>query len=302
MTNNYCLKVGMSLLVTVTALSVLAETYYVSQQSTAATDFKSWETAATNIHDAIDIADDGDLILVADGVYTNTNLRYISGSGAGVSNVICIEKAITLKSVNGPHATIISAAGSPRPCRVMMITAGATIDGFTIEGGNIKDASVSSTLGGGIYLTTSANNATIRNCVISNNVGRYYGGGIYATNIRAVVRNCIISGNYTKTSGTTGNDGFVSENVIMSNCCIGVTNDIPCWNVYGNITNTPIFEAASPVDCHLTKKSPCIDTGVNLEWMTEESVDLDQQRRVRGARVDIGCYEFEPSGFVLLVL
>ncbi len=60
----------------------------------------------------------------------------------------------------------------------------------------------------------------------------------------------------------------------------------------GNISVDPLFVSPFNKDYHLTLESPCIDAG-DADWsFTEGQIDIDGQRRVHGARIDIGADEF----------
>ena len=48
---------------------IFAVTNYVSKTGGHVSPFTSWINAATNIQDAVDVASDGDLVLVNDGTY-----------------------------------------------------------------------------------------------------------------------------------------------------------------------------------------------------------------------------------------
>jgi len=75
----------------------------------------------------------------------------------------------------------------------------------------------------------------------------------------------------------------------------------------GNISNDPQFISGS--DFHLQLTSPCIDAGTNVPYVYT-TTDLDDNPRLYGARVDMGCYEFVPEpgafgaviSYLLLVL
>ncbi len=137
------------------------------------------------IQAGIDAAENGDTVLVSDGIYT----------GAGNVNISFRGKQITVKSRNGAEATIID-------CEETLNTRGFTfeskephasvLDGFTIKNGVHG-------LGGGIYCHTAS--PTIKNCVITQNratATRFRGqsaGGIYGTDTTAHITDCTITQN-----------------------------------------------------------------------------------------------------------
>src|SRR5713226_2268694 len=85
-----------------------AATHYVDVNSTNATPpYTNWATAATNIQDAVDAAVAGDQIVVTNGTYST------GGRLAGLGrfrpfNRVAADKALNLRSVNGPQFTTIS--------------------------------------------------------------------------------------------------------------------------------------------------------------------------------------------------
>ena len=98
---------------------------------------------APTIQAAIEIAEDGDVVLVGPGTfYENINLR---------------GKAIHLKSEIGPESTTID--GSGLDSSVVVCDSGETndtiIEGFTITGGRGTRWNINSKIGGGV-LTRSA--------------------------------------------------------------------------------------------------------------------------------------------------
>jgi hypothetical protein len=158
-----------SLPLTVTVLllavcGVSAATLYVSLESTNPTPpYATWDTAATNIQDAVNVAGDGDTLVVTDGVYPG---------GVTVTN------PLTLLSVNGPQFTVINGDGTNQ---CVSLTDGASLSGFTLTNGGAYQ-------GGGVWCTST--NAVLTNCVIAGNSAESGGGALGGT-----LRNCALSGN-----------------------------------------------------------------------------------------------------------
>ena len=108
------LAVAVALLTRATMCTVSAATLYVSLDSTnPVPPFASWETAATNIQQAVDAAKAADTVLVTNGVY-DVGGRDVSvwdtNSGEVVSrwlSRVVITNSIRLESVNGPLTTTI---------------------------------------------------------------------------------------------------------------------------------------------------------------------------------------------------
>ena len=105
-----------------------AVTNYVSLVGTHVAPFTNWATAATNIRAAVDVALDGDIVLVTDGTYT-------------VLEEIQITNAVIIKSLHGRATTIIDGAMSTGSNRCFSInTTESAIEGFTISNGCIWQA------------------------------------------------------------------------------------------------------------------------------------------------------------------
>jgi hypothetical protein len=182
--------VAASVTVRVTAQPV----HYVSLSSPApAAPYSSWDTAATNIQDAVDAAVSGALIWVSNGVYQ-------AGARAvyGMSNRVALAKAVTVQSVNGPGATTIVGYGpnGPAAVRCVYMTNGAVLSGFTLTNGATQTANNSATnqAGGGVWC--EFNSAVVTNCVLSGNTASYGGGTFYGT-----INNCTLTGNSASQGG-----------------------------------------------------------------------------------------------------
>jgi parallel beta-helix repeat protein len=168
-----------------------------------------------NIQAAIDDSNDGDTILVADGIYT----------GDGNRDIEFLGKAITLRSENGPERCIIYCQGSEdQPHRGFYFHNGedsnSVLDGFTIRNGYQVS-------GGGIRCYMAS--PTIRNCIITNNraEGGAGGGICYSHCWGATIDNCLITENLAEQGGgiISYGDNFSSlYEIIVSNCTLSANS------------------------------------------------------------------------------
>ena len=114
-----------------------------------------------SVQDAIDAADDGDVVIVMPGHY--------------FENITFLGKAITVQSAapTDPELTIIDSGNTPDSTTVIFAAGEdeySILDGFVITGGdNLLH-------GGGIYCNSRP---TIRNCIVRGNHADGNGGGVY---------------------------------------------------------------------------------------------------------------------------
>jgi len=194
--------VGIYLLIAANAIA--AATHYVSLYGTNNSPYLNWADAATNIQLAVDVATEGDMVLVSNGMY---DVRY----------AITVTNSLTIQSLNGRDITILKGnrPTSTNRCFDVWSTASTNvIDGFTITNFNANNVNGA---GAAIY-------GTIRNCVISGNRsagglgGTGFGGGVKLYT-GSVCSNCIVRGN----SSAGGGGGIWIEdaaNIKIANCVI----------------------------------------------------------------------------------
>ena len=196
-----------------------AGTNYVWIGSPAAVSpYSSWETAAHSIQDAVDVASDGDFILVTNGFY-DSGIRVTPGFS--LSNRLVIAANVSVCSVNGPANTFIIGAETvgggrgPAAVRAVFMMAGK-LDGFTVSNGHSliagnPDYDYYNQTGGGIWIT---NECVVTNCVIVGNSATK-GGGVYCHQ-GGTVNNCIIHAN----SANNGGGIYPSYLSSINNCLI----------------------------------------------------------------------------------
>jgi hypothetical protein len=126
---------------------------------------------------------------------------------------------IIVKSQNGPKKTILKGGGSHR---VITLTNGAWVEGFTIMGGNEKNtATIYPGEGGGVCVY----NSTLVNCIVTGNKSsnKNYGGGagivMYG---ESLVSGCIISNNAANNNQPEGGgvrmfSGILENSLITGN-------------------------------------------------------------------------------------
>ena len=176
---------------------------------------------------AINAAQDGDTVLVADGIYT----------GPGNVDVDFSGKNIIVTSQHGPASTIIDCQASAATLshRGFIMQSGelnATLSGFTVKNGYQvqNNSGVASGSGGGIYLgrNTPGSSLTVSNCIITHCVADSgfsggVGGGIYAQTNSAGAASTITISNCTITNNSAVFDGGGIHSSAAGNGTITIT-------------------------------------------------------------------------------
>jgi hypothetical protein len=216
-----------------------------------------------SIQEALDNANDANIIVVLDGTYT----------GVGNYNIDPAGRAITIRSQNGPEKCIVDCQSNGR---AFVFQSGegpdTVLDGFTITGG------YSSTHGGAVYCYGSS--PTVQNCIMTDNYAVLSGGAIvlednsdalvsrctiHTNNCGAsgagicstegsspTVKNCLIADNTGKYSG--GASSFYESNMTFMNCTIADNSatdptgagGIFCFEGDVTVTNTILWNNTSP--------------------------------------------------------
>ena len=180
---------------------------YVSHSGGNIPPYTDWGAAATNIQDAIDVCEVGDIVLVTNGTYA-TGGRVVNGT---LANRIAVTNGLTVQSVNGPDFTTISGSKTrdDDAVRCAFIGFGSTLDGFRLrDGGTRTNGDFSDQCGGGAFCEYAA---TLSNCRLSGNAA-LFGGGAYG----GTLHRCAIVGNTALNGGGAYNselhDCHVSRN------------------------------------------------------------------------------------------
>ncbi|NCC51110.1 MAG: hypothetical protein EOM20_07835 [Spartobacteria bacterium] len=216
--------------------------YYVdAAQADDSGNGQSWATAKKTIQAGVDAVTATGTVWVTNGVY---DAGGAVTPGYALTNRVCIEDAITVRSVNGPDVTIISGADDggglgAAAIRGVYLGTNASLIGFTVTNGwthALSDYEDQNEGGGGVYLASAG--SVISNCVISGchagcngggaagsgdvwdseltgNVCGIAGGGFYGAVMDGNVYNSIISGNTAAKQG-----GGAAYYAAVDNCLI----------------------------------------------------------------------------------
>jgi parallel beta-helix repeat protein len=149
------------------------------------------------------------------------------------------------------------------------------------------------------YFGGGACGGALYNCLLIGNIAGHSGGGVDGW--RSKLNNCTLVGNSAGFSGGGTYYGDLDNCIVYFNSAsIGENSYIGtlkyCCTTLGNFegTNTitvpPLFVNPDGGDYRLQALSPCINAGLNQEWMFG-ATDLAGKPRIRNGTVDIGAYE-----------
>lgn len=197
---------------------VHAATFYVKTNGNDVAAGTSWATAKQTIQAAVNLAVDGDTVLVSNGTYstgTAVTPDFIT------SNRVVITNNILVKSVNGATTTTIRGQDngntSPTSVRCVYMSSG-TLVGFRLTQGRAPLVSTNDAeqniWGGGAY----AVGGTIEDCIINAN-DAFQGGGVYG----GTLQRCTISGNGANNGGGARSSSLI-ECIISGNSGSGASD------------------------------------------------------------------------------
>jgi hypothetical protein len=214
--------------------------HYVSLSSTnPVAPYTNWITAATNLQDAIAVAQAGEIVAANAGVYTNGGVVIYGAE----TNRVALTNGITLLGVYGTRSTIIAGGTQTRG---VYVGSNSVVSGFTITNGQTRlngGDTIREQSGGGIWCELGG--AVVNCLVISNFAGNgnnfqsgRLGGGIYG----GTISNCVLAGNFSGSGGgtasnllwnciltnNTANLGGGAYGAVLYNC--GLSNNAAIYN------------------------------------------------------------------------
>jgi len=275
------------------AVPITNSTLFVWQEGTNIAPFDSWESAATNIQDAINLSMSGAEIFISNGVYS---------SGGYIKNGTNVFVADSARKFTGCGEVTVDARNLMRGAyvvsselyRIKFINGKTDDDGGAVYAVNsdlitcmLVDSAAKN--GGGIVLTnTTLKMHYIINCTIANNTATSKGGGLYSENQNEII-NSILYSNFA----ATGSNYFFPAAVSVIYSCTEPAPTTGNNNIYDN----PEFEA----NYIISDTSPCINMGYTFPWLVGQE-DIYGNPRVQNDNVDIGAYETSvPEPFLFII-
>jgi hypothetical protein len=162
----------------------------------------------------VNYASEGDLILVAPGVYTTGGVA-VAGT---LTSRVAITKGVTVRSIEGPDATIIVGAGpvGDAAIRCVYVASNAVLDGFTLQQGHTRSSgdAVTERSGGGAWCEEGG---VLDGVVVSGCRADASGGGVYGGSIT----NAFISGNAATNGGGVAGATVSASSLVGNSAATG---------------------------------------------------------------------------------
>lgn len=257
-------------------VSLVGDHLYVRKGNAAAAyPYDSWERAAAEFSDAVDILAANQTVVVDDGTYR-------------VRNGIVIPAGVTIRSVNGPSTTILDATSSSCPV-VSIGQAGCEFAGLTISNAwNTTSYTVA-----GITMTS---NSTVTNCVFNSclSLGSNSPALILSAGraVDCVFTNCCMkTGAAGNAIGVTGS-GLVDRSRVYSSYYYGNYTDQECGgavNVVGGTVRNTLVTGTRNGGC------PGIYVGANGKV---ENCTVVSNVSLKATAASFGCYVANATGSV----
>ncbi|NQT38583.1 MAG: hypothetical protein HQ581_13890 [Planctomycetes bacterium] len=249
------------------AIVAAGETRYVSPEGTPESPFTSWRTAAADLESVLDVASDGDQIVVGPGTYQ-------------VTRPIVVRRNVIVRSQRGARHTVLDGGNRGVARCIELAGHSAIIDGLAIV--RFQE---------GVRITARESTAAaVRNCIIVRNSGHgivfHHGGS---------AKNCTVAYNdgaglYAYDMGGGGDDP--ANLILYGNEKGPFVRESANIGLHNSHTDDPHFFSAT--DFRLRSDSPCIDAGRNEPWM-KDARDAQGHRRIHKDVVDIGACEYSAA-------
>jgi hypothetical protein len=240
MSRHSALIVPISIVLMTATIPAVGTVLFVDARATGAGNGSTWADAFTTVQPALDAAQTGDQVWVAEGRYTGCmglgKSVELYGGFAGNENPATFQLSNRNRQA---HETILD--GERAGSVVSFYGSGGRIDGFTITGGDAEGA------GGGIHQSQSR--AIMANNIITGNRAEI-GGGIYAYGSSTAMWNNKIINNTADVGGglyvAAQTSGPIANNMILGNSASQAGGGMYLASSYVGIFNNTIAANSAP--------------------------------------------------------
>jgi len=245
------------------------------------------------IQAAIDACDDGDIVTVADGVYSGPgNISLRIGPGAAG-----LPRGILLRSANGPESCVIDCTRPPGWTWSRGIAFNGGEDGTTVfRGFTVRNAWLN--VGSGAAIMVSRSAPVIENCILENNTTGNSGGAIFCWNASPTIRDCTIRNNVaTKVGGAI----FCEESSAPSIIHCTITGNRAGGGAtfgYGGAIHLEENSSAKIIGCEIANNRARIGGAIQCQRWSDGAAILDCLIRDNVADEGGGgihCHEASPT-------
>jgi predicted outer membrane repeat protein len=224
---------------------------------------------------------------------------YMGSGGTRLYNSLVVSNT-TVFSGGGMRATGGGATHDVRNCVFLGNT--AQYWGGAINNGNgaaksflyncLFTGNTAGQSGGALYMHTAQ--LDMDGCTVTGNAAPNMGGIALSWDTHNV-RNCILFGN----SGSTYPNWYTTDQA-QQDISYTCTTPLPTYGT-NNSEADPLLRDVAAGDFTLRRESPCVNTGLNRDWMAA-ATDLGGRPRISMDRVDMGAFELPPPAGTLFFL
>jgi len=251
-----------------------AAIWYVDAAQGSSGTGTAWSEAFQTISEAISAASADDEIWIKFGTYTITTPIEVNKEVdlyGGFPNT-----ASPVWGDRDPVAqtTTIDGEDSNKPLHCLLVSADATIDGFTIRDGHANSLAFPDGYGGGIYIDSC--DPVINQCVITGNLTGYrYGSGIYATDSYADISNCTFSENGSSEWGQGVGAGIyiIGGALTITDCTFSANGSDPYTAYVSQAGGIYIRNSATTVSyCTFTNNIAAYGAGAIYNYESDSTI------------------------------
>lgn len=224
-----------------------AATRYVAPDGLHVPPFTSWETAATNIQAALDVASPGDVVVMTNGIYA-------------LSATVRVTDDVTLASLNGRDTVTLDGSALPSGSDAVFLQFG-TLDGLTVsnaprhgvksEYGAVYNSCITHSGQTGIDSYTTPRIVTNSTLLVTNTIIEHSGSnGIYTCAVDTRILGCLITGSAGTGVSLRQNDTvspiqiprvsnfLIRASIVSSNLNSGIM--LAFWNYNADLPTVPV--------------------------------------------------------------